>query len=183
MLRLCLVFGLVLGFIGCDIQRGRFSMARESTEDLFSRVGCVQIVSGCRLKSSVGIADDEDYLLYILVVGREGFLHGGSNEFDNQAYVTIFNHEWYVDGETNSISIRWDRRADTVSTGKYKFAREKGNVLIIKLASNGDVTAQQLGNSDLRGESHNLLKYVRSQLPQDKVIASLSLLNDPRHGH
>ena len=155
-------------------------MSRESTEDLFSRIGCVQIVSGFHLNSLNWPTGDEENLLYIVIVGPEASNHGGEDGFTNEGNMTIINHSWLTDGSSSGISIRWDRRADSIDFGKVTLARAKGGVFLIKLANNGGMDVQQFPNLDPSGGPHQLLQYLRMKLPNDSVLASVKSLNDPR---
>jgi hypothetical protein len=158
-------------------------MSRESTEPLLARFGCVQIVSGCHL-NAIGLKrDDEENLLYIVIIGPV-MLHGEANGdrsdgFTNESFITILNHSWNDGSRASSVDIRWDRRADSISVGKYTFNRRNGDVFLMEFATDGNPHAQQFSNLEPSGGPHQLLQYLRRELPDNKVLSSMRLLNDP----
>jgi hypothetical protein len=184
MFRLFLLSGLGAILTGCGFQRGQVSMSGESTEALLGRFGCVQIVTGYHLKTMGLPRDDDGNLLYIVIIGPT-MLHGEANEarsdaFTNETFTTVLSHSWDDGGHSSSVSLRWDRRTDTISAGKFNFARQGGDVFLLQLATNGDIYAQQFPSLDPNGGPHQVLQYLRQKLPNDEALASVKLLNDPR---
>jgi len=170
-----LLSAMILGVIGCDVQRGRFSTSGDSSGSFSSHVGCINIVDGYGAKPVNGANKDEGHLLYILIIcpGAQEIGSGGSSDYGK--YVTTLNHMWTTKTGTLAVSVRWNREDDTVEVGKQNFIREKGNVFVVRLEQNKEIDCQQLANLGPHASFQQVLEHVRQQLPKDELIASLEL--------
>ena len=141
-----ILFLLVLGIVGCDVQRGRFVTTGDSGNSLLLPVGSVDIVDGYETKPvhDTGVLN-EQHLLYILIITPCVEEHGSSSGSDFGKYVTTLNHEWSTEKGTLTVSIPWDRQTDTVTIGKQQFIREKGNVFVVRLGTKGEISGQLTG--------------------------------------
>ena len=70
--------------------------------------------------------------------------------------------------------MRWDRQRDTVFVSNQTFVRSKGNVLVVRREADGALTAKQVGSLS-HANGSGALQYLRQQLPNDELIASLRL--------
>jgi hypothetical protein len=166
---------LAIGLTGCHDgrQHGQFSSMGSSMTPLEPTPGVLGIVSGYALAADGRHAGDKQTLLYLLVVcpGIDPRDNGISE--NDGPYTTTLKYSW---GTEISVSIPWDRRADTVSIGGRAFDRSKGNVLVIRRGSDGKFTGQQLKSLDAKGRHllcETVLLHIREQLPGDAVVASL----------
>ena len=166
----------VLGIVGCGVQGGRFVTTGSKSNSLSSNVGCVDIVVGYEKKTDRGEElPNEQNLLYVLIVAPEVQEHGSSSSNDYGRYVTTLNRSWSTDKGTVSISIPWNRQTDTVTIGKQDFSREKGNVFVVQLNPDGQITGKQLPSLGAHSNFTELLDYINKQLPTEELFSSLRL--------
>jgi hypothetical protein len=172
MLKFILLLSVImLGVVGCDVQHGRFSSSSERSEAFLSHIGCIDIVSGY----DNDVPGDEQDLLYILIVHPTVQAHSSSSSSDNGRYITTLNQSWETEKGTISVKVQWDRQSDIVSIGKDGFAREKGNVFVVRPDASGEMAAQQLASLGAHAGFQEVLQNIQGQLPNDGLIASLKL--------
>ena len=177
MFKLILLFLVVaLGVVGCGVQRGRFVTTGATLNSLSSPVGSIDIVDGYETKTAheTGILN-EQHLLYILIVAPGVQEHGSSSRSDYGKYVTTLSHIWNTEKGTLTVSIPWNRQTDTAMIGKQEFVREKGNVFVVRVNANGEISGQQLASLGSHIRYQDVLKYIQQQLPNDELIASVKL--------
>ena len=167
---------LLLGIVGCDVQRGRFVTTGDTGNSLSSPVGSIDIVDGYETKPAheTGILN-EQHLLYVLIITPCVQEHGSSGHRDFGKYVTTLNHAWNTEKGTFAVSIPWNRQTDTVTIGKQEFIREKGNVFVVRLSAGGEISGQQFASLGPHIRYPEVLQYIQQQLPNDELIASVKL--------
>jgi hypothetical protein len=166
---------LLLGIVGCDVQRGRFSVTSNSFSAFSSNIGGIDIVNGFGAKPFNTTDTDEQNLLYILIVGPSVQTHGSSSASGFEKYVTTLDYSWNAEKSAFAVSIHWNRKTDIVVIGKQEFDREKGNVFVVRLDANSEMTSQQLTNLGSHDSFSEALKHIQQQLPNDQLINSLKL--------
>jgi len=170
-----LLFILLLGVVGCDVQRGRFSTMGNSYCTFLSNIGGIDIVDGFGAKPANTTNTDEQNLLYILIVGPSVEVHGSSSHSSNDKYFTTLDYSWNTEKSPFAVSIRWNRQTDVVAMGKREFIRAKGNVFVVRLDAGGEIASQQLANLGSHESFSEVLKHIQQQLPNDQLISSLRL--------
>jgi hypothetical protein len=166
-----------LATIGCGAQRGRFVTSGSTSYGLAPVVGAVEIVSG--YSNSAG--SDEQNLLYIVTVCPDVLRSNVKNISENSGadygkYVTTLDHTWNNSAGSETVTIRWDRQADTVSIGKQSFIRGKGNLFIVRAHAGGDAMCQQLESLGPHIGAQGVLQSISKQLSNDRMITTLELL-------
>lgn len=167
---------LALGVVGCGVQRGRFVTTGDTGNPFLSPVGGIDIVDGYETKPAheTGILN-EQHLLYILTITPFVQEHGSSGDSDFGRYITTLSQAWNTEKGAQTVSISWNRQTDTVTIGKQEFIREKGNVFIVRLNTNGEISGQQLADLGPHVRYQDVLKYIQQQLPNDELISSVKL--------
>lgn len=163
---------VLLGSAGCDVQRGRFVTTGVTSYPLQTPVGGIDIVDGHERKADL---INDQHLLYILNITPAIQSQGSSGNNTYDKYVTTLNHSWKTEKNTFNVSISWDRQADMVTIGTQQFNRSNGNVFVVRLATNGEISGQQLPSIDSHSNSLKLLQYIQEKLPSDKLINSIQL--------
>jgi len=171
---LLLVVALVV--VGCGVQRGRFVTTEVIGNPFLSPIGIIDIVDGYETKPAhdTGILN-EQHLLYILIITPVIQGHGSSGNSDFGKYITTLSHTWNTDKGTLTVSIPWNRQTDIVTIGKQEFVREKGDVFVVRLDANGNISGQQFASLGSHIRYQDVLKYVQQQLPNDELISSVKL--------
>ena len=169
--RFLLLLVVVLGVVGCGIQHGRFVTTGSTSNALLSPVGSIDIIDGYESKPAHDTGNlNEQHLLYILIVTSAVQEHGSSSHDDYAKYVTTLNHTWNTEKGTLTVSIPWNRQTDIVTIGKQEFVREKGDVFIVRVDANGEMSGQQFASLGSHIRYQDVLKYVQQQLPNDELI-------------
>lgn len=161
---------LVFGLIGCNVQRGRFSTTGDRSAAL-SQVGLVDIVEGYSNEKDAIFQD----LIYVLVVCPDVKVHGSGSGIDMEKYLTTLNYSWDAESGKISIQVQWNRNSDIVAIGDKKFARDKGNVFVVRRETNGEIIGQQLPSLGTHAAFSEVLRHVQRQLTNDQLITSLQL--------
>jgi hypothetical protein len=165
-----IIFLLALIIIGCDVQRGRFVTTGDRSAAL-SQVGLVDIVEG--------YSNDKDALsqdlVYVLVVCPDVKAHGSGSGIDMERYSTALNYSWDTESGKFSIQVQWNRDSDLVAIGDKKYARDKGNVFVVRREMNGEIVSQQLPSLGTHAAFSEVLRHVQQQLTNDQFIASLKM--------
>jgi hypothetical protein len=167
---------LLLGIVGCDVQRGRFATTGSTMNPLLLPVGSIDSVDGYETKPAheTGILN-EQHLLYILIITPDIQEHGSSSSSDYDKYITTLRHTWNTDKGTLTVSIPWNRQTDAVTIGKQEFIRDKGDVFVVRLNANGEISGQQFESLGLHIRYQDGLQYIHQQLPNDELISSVKL--------
>ena len=165
-----IIFLLALVIIGCDVQRGRFVTTSDRSAAL-SQVGLVNIVEGYS-NDKDAISQD---LMYVLVVCPDVKVHGSGSGIDMQKYVTTLNYSWDAESGKISMQVQWNRDSDVVAIGDKKYARDKGNVFVVRRETNGEIVGQQLPSLGAHAGFSEVLHRVQQQLTNDQFIASLKM--------
>jgi hypothetical protein len=167
---------LLLGIVGCGVQRGRFVTTGDNENALLSPVGSIDVVDGYETKPAheTGILN-EQHLLYIFFITPCVQEHGSSGHSDFGKYVTTLSHAWNTEKGVLTVSIAWNRQTDTVTIGKQEFIRENGNVFIVRLNADGEVSGQQLASLGAHISYQDVLQYAHQQMPNDELISSVRL--------
>jgi hypothetical protein len=171
-----LIVVVVLGVIGCGVQRGRFVTTGDTGNPFLSPVGGIDIVDGYETKPAheTGILN-EQHLLYVLIITSAVQEHGSHSSIDFGKYVTTLSYAWNTEKGVLAVSIPWNRQTDIVTIGKQEFIREKGNVFVARLNANGELSGQQFASPGLHVRYQDVLKYIQQQLPNDKLLSSVKL--------
>jgi hypothetical protein len=167
---------VAVAIAGCNVQRGRFGADTVTAEALSPGAGCIDIVSGSALTTLHATEGGEQNLLYVVCICQAFQAHASGSSSDFGTYITTLTHTWSNAGDKVDVVISWDRSADTVLVGKQKFARDKGNVLIVRRDPVGKITARQLASIGLHASFQQVLQYIQARLPDDKVVAGLKLV-------
>jgi hypothetical protein len=173
---LSLLLVVALGVVGCGVQRGRFVTTGDTGNPFLSPVGGIDIIDGYETKPAheTGILN-EQHLLYILIITSAVQQHGSSSSSDLGKYVTTLRYTWNTEKGTLAVSITWNRQTDTVTIGKQEFVREKGDVFVVRLDANGEMSSQQFASLGQHIRYQDVLKYIQQQLPNDGLISSVKL--------
>jgi hypothetical protein len=166
---------LLLGIVGCGVQRGRFVTTSNEENPLLDPIGCIDIIDGYEKQPDHEADALSSHLLFMLIVTPGVQEHGSSSSSDFGEYVTTENYSWNTDKGTFSVSIPWNRQTDVVTVGKQDFIRKDGDVFIIRINENGEISGQQLPSLIGPARSEEVLKYIQKQLPEDKMVASIKL--------
>jgi len=156
--------------MGCDAQRGHFSTTGDRSTSL-SQVGLVDIVEG---HSNDKDAPSQD-LMYVLVVCPGVEAHGSSSGIKMEQYLTILNYSWNTGSSGISVQVQWNRDSDIVSIGDKSFARDKGNVFVVRREAGGKIAGQQLSSLGMHAAFPEVLRHAQQELTNDQLIASLKL--------
>jgi hypothetical protein len=108
----------------------------------------------------------EQHLLYIFFITPW--------RITSEKYVTTLSH-WNTEKGVLTVSIAWNRQTDTVTIGKQEFIRENGNVFIVRLNADGEVSGQQLASLGAHISYQDVLQYAHQQMPNDELISSVRL--------
>src|SRR5450755_1588945 len=110
---------LLLGIVGCGVQRGRYVTIGDELNALLSPIGSIDVVDGYETKPAheTGILN-EQHLLYVLILTPCIQEHGSSSSSNYGKDVTTISHAWNTEKGTLSVSIPWNRQTDTVMIGK-----------------------------------------------------------------
>ena len=176
-----LLFVVALAIMGCGGQRGRFYTDGVQLFGLGPVIGCIGIVRGYSAKTLNTADTGEENLLYLVIVCPDVQRNDAGNvsdegEDDYGTYVTTITQSWNTSAGLNAVTVRWNRQADTVSIGKQEFIREKGNLFIMRCKAGGETGCQQLANLGPHVGVQGVLESIRKQLPNDKIINTLTLL-------
>jgi hypothetical protein len=178
-MRNIVLLSLIAAFatIGCGAQRGRFVTSGTTAYSLTPVVGSIDIVSGYRNAAR----SDEQNLLYIVTVcpgvQRTSMTNISEDSGEDYGkYITTLNHTWNNSAGSETVTIRWDRQADTVSIGKQEFIREKGNLFIVRYNAGRETGCQQLESLGPHVGAQGVLQSISNQLSNDRVITTLKLL-------
>ena len=168
-----------LAIIGCGAQRGRFVTTGSRSYALDPVVGDIEIVTG--FSNSEG--SDEQNLLYIVAVcpgvQRSSTIQISENSgTDFGKYVTTLDHTWNNSAGSETVTIRWDRRADIVSIGKQEFIRGNGNLFVVRSEAGGKIMSQQLESLGPHVGAQGVLQSISNQLSNDRTITMLKLLRE-----
>jgi hypothetical protein len=158
---------------GCGAQGGHFVATGEESQPLLTPVGTIEIVSGLE-NGSPDVSDR--HLLYLLILTpglRQGW-SGSSSDFGK--YVTTLKHNWDTEAGSFAVSVSWDRKRDVVTIGSREFQRRAGDVFVVTVNTNGAVSGEQLPSFSAPGGASTVLRYIQQQLPNDKRISSIVLL-------
>jgi hypothetical protein len=166
----------MLGVVGCGVQRGRFVTTSDTGNSFLSPVGGIDIIDGYETKPAheTGIINEQS-LLYLLIITPAVQQHGSSGNSDFGEYITTLSYTWNTEKGVFTVSIPWNRQTDTVTIGKQEFIREKGNVFVVRLDANGEMSGQQFPSLGSHIRYQDVLKYVQQQLPNDGLISSVKL--------
>jgi hypothetical protein len=161
--------------VGCGVQHGRFSSSRVQGGAFSNQVGCITVVDGYELGRFGGAKGQEQNLLYLIIIGPDVPVHGGSVDDDFGTLISTFNRTWETSKGQLASRVQWDRQADTVVVGKQKFDREKGNVFVVQLNVKGEVVCRQLASLGPDSSFQQVLDHARQQLPNDEQVRRLTL--------
>jgi hypothetical protein len=133
------------------------------------------VVKGCSLgpqHKSVGLTEN----LVYLVVACPGLVSSGTAESSKgDTVVNVFTYTRKTPSGSVPISLKWDRRDDIVTMGGQRFGRETGNVFTVRREMNGQIISRQVSSLGPNADFPSLLRHVREQLPNDKIIDSLRI--------
>jgi hypothetical protein len=170
-----LLFVVVLTIMGCNAQRGRFSVTSQTYHDFSSNNGGIDVVQGFGSKPINTTDTGDENLLYLVIIGPNVQVHGSGSSADNEEYLTTLDYSWTTEKGELAVSTRWNRQTDIVSIGKKEFDREKSNLFIVRCETGRDMACQQLANLGPHVAFQGVLESIRKQLPNDKLITELTL--------
>lgn len=166
------LLAIIVTSAGCDVQYGRFVTTSDTSYPLLYPLGSIDIVDGYERKAD--LVNDQP-LLYVLIISSASQANGSGGGSDYGKYVTTLSHTWKTDKGILRVSISWDRQADVVAIGTQKFNRSNGNVFVVHLDTNGEISGQQLPSIDSHSNCQKVLQYIQEKLPSDKLISSIQL--------
>lgn len=115
--------------------------------------------------------------LFVCVValcpGFRGGLRGSSDSFRGHSATSSWT--WQTNVGDVSLSMSWDRRADTVEIGGARYSRAAGNTFLARYEHPGHWTVQQLASIPLPRTPTSALEQIQQQLPNDPLVSSLAL--------
>ena len=172
-LLLCVI--MVLGGVGCGIQRGRFKVTGSRFSEFSSPIGGVGIIKGF-VSTSINTSDNsEQDLLYVLLIGSSVGSRKVNVASTNESSITTLDYSWTTkDGLLRAI-VSWNRQTDEIVINNYRFSRENGNFLVITLNIGDRLTACQLPNLGLHDNPQHVLEEARKRLPDDALLKAAQM--------
>jgi hypothetical protein len=82
-----------------------------------------------------------------------------------------FHSDWETVTGSARVSLRWDRRSDSIAIGSQRFQRKNGNVFVVVRKPSGELTTQQCGTLGPLAECPEVAHHIRQQLPTDEFVA------------
>jgi hypothetical protein len=155
-----------------------FSTAGESNRALSPHPGVVAIVSGEAYKPFNATNAPPQNLLYLAIVLPGLQAHGSGSGGDYGKFITTLTYNWDTQAGRISVVVQWDRQTDTVRVANQRFTRSRGNVLMVRRQTDGQLVAQQVPSLGPNANHTTVLQHLREQLPTDALIASLNLKDD-----
>lgn len=84
-----------------------------------------------------------------------------------------FHYDWETQTGMVHVSFRWNMWTDTVSIGKQKLSREKGNVFVVVREPTGELKVQQCGSLGPQADLPEIVQHIRSELADDDLIKAV----------
>ena len=122
--------------------------------------------------------------LFVCVValcpGLRGGLRGSSDSF--RGYSATSSWTWQTDVGDVSLSMSWDRRADTVEIAGARYSRAAGNTFVARYEHPGRWRIQQLVSIPLPRAPTDALESIQRQLADDPLVSSLAVTPELTNG-
>ena len=167
---------LLLGALsGCDIgSRVKFVAPSAKSVELASHNGMFCTVPGNAVLDDQTMGPQEN-LLYLLVVCPELAASGRGTGTDSQQRVNSYISFWETQEGKVSVTVSWDKRADTVSIGQQKFKREAGSAFVVVRQPSGNLVATQLPSPGPDADAKTALSFIQKHMTNDALVASVRL--------
>ena len=167
---------LFLGALsGCDIGIGvKFVAPSAELVGLASHNGMFWTVPGNAMLDDQTLGPQEN-LLYLLIVCPELAASGRGTGADYQPRVNSYISFWETKEEKVSVTVSWDKRADTVRIDQQKFKREAGSDFVVVRQPSGNLVATQLPSPGSNANPKTALSFIQKQMTNDALVASVRL--------
>ena len=164
---------LAVLIVGCNRGTAKLRYAGGGEEAFASNAGGV---------ATIDVYDDSDesmgirHVLRVVTVGpsAEAVL-SQRNEVSAAGPIITKSNEWNTPSGKLTCSANWDMSSDGLTCGTNLFNRNNGNVLLLVCTNGQSLVARQLGSVPETANAAEVLQFVRTNLPNDKLIQSLKL--------
>jgi hypothetical protein len=176
-----LIAGVALSMLGCWSAPGIGTHWRSFA--VTPELGLIAFTSSPLLGSnSTVVVDPHPEFCCVLIVlsGRRGGLSGSRDEDVGRSTHSSFTFRTDI-GEV-SFEYSWERHNDIVDIAGARYSRSAGNLFVARYESTSHWTVQQLGTIRRVGAPTDALEEIQRRLPDDSLIASLSIAPGANNG-
>ncbi len=161
---------------GCDIASGvKYVAPSAMSVGLESHNGRFLTVPGNAVLNGQTMGPQEN-LLYVLVVCPGLAASGHGTGTDHQPGVNAYTSFWETPNGEVSVTVKWDKRADTVSIGEHRYQREAGSAFVIVWQPNGVLDVTQLPSPGPDADAKTALGFIQKRMTNDALIAGVRLM-------
>ena len=114
-------------------------------------------------------------MLYLLVVCPGLAANGRGTTTDYGQGFNAYISRWETQQGGVSVTVGWDKRADSVHIGKQQFNRNAGNAFVILRQPDGKLVATPLPNPGPDADANSALHFILQHMTNDALIASIRL--------
>jgi hypothetical protein len=122
--------------------------------------------------------------LFVCVVAVCPGLRGGlrASRDSSRGRLITSSWTWQTNVGDVSLGLSWDQRADSVELAGRRHSRAAGNTFVARYEHIGHWSVQQLASIPMPRAPTDALEQIQRQLPDDQVIASLSIAPEANYG-
>jgi hypothetical protein len=164
----------LLPIAGCDMSGAKFIAPSSRGVELASHNGFLLTIPGSKLLED-GTMGTSQNVLYLLVVCPDLTASAKGRGTDHGRRINTYICNWETPRGSVSVSIAWDKRADTVTIGGKTFTRGSGNVFVVKRERTGDLSPLQLPSIGSDVGPEEALRFIQGQMSNDAVVAAIRL--------
>jgi hypothetical protein len=160
---------------GCDIASSeKFDAPSAKSVELASYNGMFWTVPGNAVLNGQTMGPQEN-LLYLLVICPGLAATGRGTATDYQQKFNAYISRWETQKGEVSVTVRWNKRADTVNIDKQQFKREAGSAFVVVRQPSGNLDAAQLPSPGPDANAKTALNFIQKHMTNDALIASVRL--------
>ncbi|SRR6266498_5036836 len=176
-----LIAGVALCILGCRPAPGVGTHWRSCA--VSPELGLIAFTSSPLVGSNSGVIVDphaEFCCVLVVLPGRRGGLSSSKDEDVGRS--THSTYTFRTDTGQISFEYSWERYNDIVDIAGGRYSRAAGNLFVARYQPTGQWTVQQLGTIRHVGAPTDALEEIQRQLPDDPLIASLSIAPGANNG-
>lgn len=146
-------------------------------------LGLIAFASSPLLGNNSGVIVDphaEFCCVLVVLPGLRGGLSSSKDEDVGRS--TQSSYTFRTDVGPVSFEYSWDRHDDVVHMAGARYSRVAGNLFVARYQPTGHWTVQQVGTIRRIGAPTDALEEIQRQLPQDSLVASLSIAPGANNG-
>jgi hypothetical protein len=135
----------------------------------------VSVLWGYPLTPDGYVAAESERVNLIYIVSGHPHAQFTDRTMSNEEFTASWSFSGEVQAKSFTMSLAWDNRTEIVTAAHQQFNRTKGNVFVLLLNANGEVTCQQLPSLGPAAGCISVLHHVQQYCADKAFASSLSL--------